>query len=290
MIGAVHCDLRFGPVGPLKNAGWSSPQRPSNTIQGKAAAAAAGSLGIVFTAGRSSTMGSARVVAADARLGRASDVQGLRELVRVRAGGGVDDRMRLVDELELVLAPVGALGALVRAVPDRDGSRRERRGRIRRRRSQLDHLPVALVQVVELVEDVEEPVLERDLAGVAGVGHDVRVDRGLGVGADAAHPALVVALRLERIPREVEVVLEAVREVGGARPDLDEVRRGPRAPESDGRLVEHDVDVDRPVLLAVLALPRLLDEADDRRVALGERGLVREVGGRGGLRARARRR
>ena len=28
LIGAVHCDLRFGPVGPLKNARCSSPQRP----------------------------------------------------------------------------------------------------------------------------------------------------------------------------------------------------------------------------------------------------------------------
>ena len=115
---------------------------------------------------------------------------------------------------------------------------------------------------------------------MAWVGHDVRVDRGLGVGADAAYPAFVVALRLERVPREVEVVLEAVREIGGARRDLDEVGGGPGAAEGDRRLVEHDVDVDRPVLLAVFAFPRLLDEADDRGEALGERGLVGEVGAR----------
>ena len=62
----------------------------------------------------------AGVVAADAGLGRAAEVERLRELVRVRARGGVDDRVRAVDELELVLAPVGALGSLVRAVPDGD--------------------------------------------------------------------------------------------------------------------------------------------------------------------------
>ena len=29
-MGSVHWDLRLGPVGPLKIARWSSPQRPSN--------------------------------------------------------------------------------------------------------------------------------------------------------------------------------------------------------------------------------------------------------------------
>ena len=32
----VHCVFRFGPVGPLKNAFCSSPQRPSNAIHGNA--------------------------------------------------------------------------------------------------------------------------------------------------------------------------------------------------------------------------------------------------------------
>ncbi len=41
----------LGPVGPLKNAACSSPQRPSKAIHGKAAIAAAGSLGIVLTTG-----------------------------------------------------------------------------------------------------------------------------------------------------------------------------------------------------------------------------------------------
>ena len=47
----------FGPVGPLKNAGCSSPQRPSNAIHGYALYAAAGSLGIVSTAGRICVLG-----------------------------------------------------------------------------------------------------------------------------------------------------------------------------------------------------------------------------------------
>ena len=50
-------------------------------------------------------MRAARVVAADARLGGAPEVERRRELVRVRAGGRVDDRMRPVDDLELVVAP-----------------------------------------------------------------------------------------------------------------------------------------------------------------------------------------
>ena len=42
-----------------------------------------------------------------------------------------------------------------------------------------------------------------------------------------------------------------------------------------------DVDVDRPVPLAVLARARLLDDADDRGEVLGERGLVVELGAAG---------
>ncbi len=56
-IGSVHCVLRFGPVGPLKNAGRSSPQRPWKAIQGKLVRASFASLGIVSTAGRRSWCG-----------------------------------------------------------------------------------------------------------------------------------------------------------------------------------------------------------------------------------------
>ena len=52
VIGSVHCVFRFGPVGPLKKAGWSSPHRPLNPIQGNSLTAVARSLGIVTTAGR----------------------------------------------------------------------------------------------------------------------------------------------------------------------------------------------------------------------------------------------
>src|SRR4249919_1212104 len=47
----------FGPVGPLKNADWSSPQRPSNAIHGNADSAAFWSPGIVTTFGVSSVWG-----------------------------------------------------------------------------------------------------------------------------------------------------------------------------------------------------------------------------------------
>src|SRR4029077_19102330 len=52
--GSVHCVFRFGPVGPLKNAVCSSPQRPWNAIQGNDRRAAVASLGIVSTTGRTS--------------------------------------------------------------------------------------------------------------------------------------------------------------------------------------------------------------------------------------------
>ena len=78
---------------------------------------------------------------------------------------------------------------------------------------ELDHLPVALVRVVEVVERVEEPVLERELPGDRLFADDVRVDDGLAALRQALSPAVVVAAGSERVAREVEVVLEARHEV-----------------------------------------------------------------------------
>jgi hypothetical protein len=74
--------------------------------------------------------------------------------------------MRAVDEQQLVVAPPRALGALVLAVADLRRLRLEGLRRRARREVELDHLPVAFVLVVEVVEDVEEPVLERQLVGM----------------------------------------------------------------------------------------------------------------------------
>ena len=74
------------------------------------------------------------------------------------------------------------------------------------------------------------------------------------------------------------MVLEAVDEVVRARPDLDEVGDVPGAAQRDGLLAEEEVDVGRDERLAVAADVLLLDEPDDRRVLLGERPLVGEIG------------
>ena len=103
-----------------------------------------------------------------------------RELVRVRARGGVDDRLHPVDELELLVAPVGLLGALRASCSRWTGLLVERLARVAGVEDELDHLPVALVQVVEVVERVEEPVLERELPGCARIGRDVRSRRSGG--------------------------------------------------------------------------------------------------------------
>src|SRR5215216_2341297 len=89
----------------------------------------------------------------------------------------MNERMRAVRELQLVVAPVGLLGALVLAVADLDRLGPERLLGGGRVEDELDHLPVALVQVVPVVEDVEEPVLQRERARMLWVGHDVRVYR-----------------------------------------------------------------------------------------------------------------
>ena len=73
-----------------------------------------------------------------------------------------------VDDLELVVAPGGLLAALVLAEPDQRGLAGERLARVARVEDELDHLPVALVQVVPVVVCVEEPVLQRQLPRVSG--------------------------------------------------------------------------------------------------------------------------
>ena len=94
-----------GPVGPLKNACWSSPQRPSNAIHGKAVARRGRVARDRLHAGRSSRAGrgcrrSRRPPPPSCR-GRAPPVN----LFACEPAAGIDDRMRSVDELELVVVP-----------------------------------------------------------------------------------------------------------------------------------------------------------------------------------------
>jgi hypothetical protein len=103
---------------------------------------------------------------------------------------------------------------------------------------------------------------------------------------------LVRAAGVEGVSREVEVVLEAADEVVGDGSDLHEVGRAPRPAQRDRVLAEDPIDVGRDERLAVTALLRLLDHPDDRREALCESALVREIGAAAGARrvprARAR--
>ncbi len=190
--------------------------------------------------------------------------------------------MGSVHALELLVVPVGAFGALVLAVPDlgrRMLQSLRRRGRVE---DELDHLPVALVQVVPVVEDVEEPVLKRELAGVRGITRDMRVHARRLPRGQPALPVQVVAAGGQRVPREVEVVLvEALREILRGRADLDEVAAAPGAAQRHRRLAEEHVHVDRQIRLGRAAVAGLCNEAHHRRVALCERRLLPDVGGRG---------
>ena len=83
--------------------------------------------------------------------------------------------MRSADEFELVISPVRLLGALVLAVADDRRLPAEGLLRIGRVEDELDHFPVAFVRVIPVVEDVVEPVLERELARPARLSRHVRV-------------------------------------------------------------------------------------------------------------------
>jgi hypothetical protein len=196
----------------------------------------------------------------------------------VRAGSRIDDGVGAADELELVVAPVGLLGAFVRAVADRHGPRGERGAGVAGVEVELDHLPVALVQVVEIVENPEEPVLQREHPRLPRIRSYMRVHGRRVALAQPAVPAFVVAAWVKSVAREVEVVAVEAGDVFGRRGDLDEIGPVPRPAQGDGRLLEEEVDVERPVGLSVAALLLLLDDPNDGCVAFGEGLLVGVVG------------
>src|SRR5436190_4372237 len=74
--------------------------------------------------------------------------------------------MRAAYPFELRRAPDGPLSTFVLAVADTRRSRRQRIVRVPRVEDELDHLPVAFVQVVPVVVGVEQPVLKRELLGM----------------------------------------------------------------------------------------------------------------------------
>ena len=223
-----------------------------------------------------------RVVAAHALRSRRAQVERGAIEVRVRAGGRVDHGVGAAHLLELGIRPAGALSALVLAVAHLVGHRAERSGGVGRVEVELDHLPVALVEVVPVVEHVEHPVLERDVARVAGVGGHVRVHHRRVPGVDAPRPVHVPAAGVQGVSGEVQVVLvEPVREVGGRRPGLDQIASAPRPAQRDGGRVHQQVDVGGDVGLAgAAAVGR--HELDHRCIPRGQRDLERRRRGQGG--------
>ena len=130
---------------------------------------------------------------------------------------------------------------------------------------ELDHLPVAFVRIREVVEDVEEPVLQREPSRPAGLGCDVRVQRRRPALRKPALPHFVVAPGSKRVAGEIEVVVEEpAPEPRGGRADGDHVVAAPGRSQSDRVDAEDRVHVDRTVGLAGPALVLLLDELHDR--------------------------
>ena len=93
----------------------------------------------------------------------------------MRADGRIDDEPVPV-ALELEVVPVRRLAAGVLRKRDARGLLSQRFARRAGGELELDHLPVGLVGVVEVVEGPVEPVLERQLAGAARLGRDPGVD------------------------------------------------------------------------------------------------------------------
>ena len=272
VIGCLHCSFVFGPCRAVVEAAVilapaALETEPRVRLQvGRLAG------GDEVDPGPKLARRAGRVVAADALRGAAAEVQRGREVVRVRAQRCVDDRVRAAHEHKLRVAPPSALGAFVLAVAD---DRRLPGEGLRGRRGvevELDHLPVAFVLVVEVVEDVEEPVLQRELSAVIRVVGDPRVRHGTVAVVQPVRPFVVRAAGRERVPGEVEVIApEPGAEIRSGGCDLRDVRVIPRAAQCNIGVPEHEIHVGRHERFAVAAGFRLLDEADDRCVAVRQR-------------------
>ncbi len=224
----------------------------------------------------------AGVIAAEPLLAGRAEVEGVVVVVGVRAGGRVHDWMSAVDDLELRVVPLGDLEPFVLAVADLDGCLVERLRGIRSREDELDHLPVALVLVGEVVERVEEPVLHGDPVIPTSLGRDVGVGRRRGARADGAGPLLVVTARLEWVAGEVQVVaVETRAEILGRRAGLDHVVFCPRPAQCHAGVTQNELDVAGLIGLPGPALDVLVDQPNHRREPLGE-GLFGLVGRAGG--------
>ncbi len=190
--------------------------------------------GRAITVGLIRSIGARGVVATEA--GRTALAEPARrgEERGVRALGDEHDRMVAVThELGVVVPDGGVLGALVLGVGvgvrpvghrllDRD-----------RAEVELGHLPVALVDVVPLVVDVEEPVLGDEVAVLRG---HPPVDRRRR--PERVEPLLVVAAGVEGVARQVDPpVLGAAGEVrcgGGGDEHLAVRRRAARRRRARG--------------------------------------------------------
>ena len=216
----------------------------------------------------------------------------------MRSGGRIDDRVVAV-LLDLGVVPVRPLSAGVLEERYLRRPLRECLGRSVRVEGDLHPLPVALMDIVELVEVVEEEVLD-DQARVARLGGDVGIgDRGRPVGGPeclevrrvAAH---LRALNVEGIPRQVEVVVVA--ETGyvsrrGALLDRH-VLAADVVDELHRRVPEHGVHRGRRAVLLLrgiaVVVVRLLAQHQVRRIGGDELLLLGRCDGHGACRERER--
>ena len=140
---------------------------------------------------------------------------------------------------------------------------------------QLDHLPIALVEVDPVVEVVEEPVLEGQPCEPRFC-LDVSIGDRRAVTHNRTEVFLVGASWPPRIARVVkEEVAALVKEVASARPVHLHWTSRRVTFERDIRIVQHNIDYRGPVGFAItVALLVLLPEIDDRSV-LGDELLLR---------------
>ena len=169
VTGDAHCDFVAGPVGPLLNDGCSSPQRPVNASHDSSPVRRT-------TVGLTSSIG-ARVSSHPNPLCALLPNQRSDEKYDAwlpsptNTTGWVSSAT-----LERPAVPVGQFATLVLGVHHLVGLGRPSAAcGVGGVEDDLDHLPVALVAIVPVVVDVEEPVLHDEGTGMVGIGDDAAV-------------------------------------------------------------------------------------------------------------------
>ena len=175
---------------------------------------------------------------------------------------GLGDNGAVLDQLRVTLPAPALAPAMLREIDLVRFTAQCRLGR-GRVEVELDHLPVAFMLIAEVVEGVEQPILDCELARTLRIAGHVRVDRRPAIAEPGLELLLIAAPRPQGLSGEIDVIARRrLVQVLCRRSPLDDPTGG--VPKRYLPVVQQDVDDRRPIRLTRPAWPRLRVQRDHR--------------------------